>query len=130
MSSELFPSVLARLKQLTGSSTDVQLARSLGISPQTLSSWKIRQSIPYSLCVEQAGKHGCSLDWLLLGEHHPICGAPAGADWERDMLERLRSPSAADRQATLLYIKDKQRLQELEQRLVTFTGQLSQAMTG
>jgi len=117
MSSHLFASVLARLKQLTDSSTDVQLARALGVSPQTLSSWKIRDSVPYSLCVEIARQYACSLDWLLLGEHGSNRTQGTDESWEDDMLARLRTLSLADRQATLHYIKDKQRIQELEEKL-------------
>lgn len=115
MSSRFFASVLARLKQLTQSESDAQLARALDVSPQTLSSWKVRDSIPYSLCVEMARQHACSLDWLLMGERKGT--SHTGEDWEVDILERLRSLSYADREATLLYIKDKQRIQELEKKL-------------
>ncbi|MGF6395846.1 helix-turn-helix domain-containing protein [Pseudomonas plecoglossicida] len=127
MSSKLFPAVLARLKQLTGANSDVQLARSLNISPQTLSSWKIRQSIPYSLCIDLADIHGCSLDWLLLGNQSPD---KSDDGWENDMIERLRSLSSADRHATLLYIQDKQRIQELEQRLDQFSSALPVKLPG
>jgi len=117
MSSHSLASVLARLKQLTGSATDVQLARALDVSPQTLSSWKVRDSIPYSLCVVAARKHRCTLDWLLLGEPHKRSPAQANDAWENDVLERLRGLSSADRQAILLHIEDKQRIQQLEQQL-------------
>lgn len=59
--------VLARLKHITGTTTDASLSSALKISPQTLSSWKGRDSTPYSLCVELAQARGISLDWLLLG---------------------------------------------------------------
>ncbi|MBF8744933.1 transcriptional regulator [Pseudomonas putida] len=117
MSSVFFASVLLRLKQLTGTNTDVQLARALNVSPQTLSSWKMRASIPYSLCVELARQNACSLDWLLLGEGTLANHTDGQSDWESAALDDLRSLSLADRQAALLFIKDKQRLQELERRL-------------
>jgi len=63
-----------------------------------------------------ARQHACSLDWLLLGERAESDSQP-GDGLEGDILQRLRSLSLADRQATLLYIKDKQRIQELQQRL-------------
>jgi len=63
-----------------------------------------------------ARQHACSLDWLLLGERAERDSQP-GDGLEGDILQRLRSLSLADRQATLLYIKDKQRIQELQQRL-------------
>jgi len=128
MSSHLLVSVLDRLKSLTASDTDAQLAKALGVSPQTLSSWKIRDSIPYSLCVDVAQKHACSLDWLLLGERSSERAVLVGDGWEDDMLKRMRSLSLADRQATLVYIKDKQRIQELQQQLDELAERVSLAI--
>ena len=72
MSTNVLASVLARLKLLTATESDAELSRALAISPQTLSSWKVRDSVPYSLCIDVARQYACSLDWLLLGEpeHH------------------------------------------------------------
>ncbi|MFJ4068044.1 helix-turn-helix domain-containing protein [Pseudomonas sp. NPDC089996] len=117
MSSHSFASVLARLKLLTLSKSDVQLAKALDVSPQTLSSWKARDSIPYSLCVDIAQRHGCLLDWLLLGERDDCKAVAIQNSWESDMLIRLRGLSHADRQSVLLHIEDKQRIRELEHQL-------------
>lgn len=124
MSTHILAEVLTRLKLLTGANTDAELSRALSVSPQTLSSWKVRESIPYSLCIDIAKKHACSLDWLLLGqaEHN---AAPSDVGWECDMLERLRTLSHSDRQAILLLIKDKQRIQQLEQQLSELGGATS-----
>jgi len=130
MSSVFFASVLLRLKQLTGSNTDVQLARALNVSPQTLSSWKARASVPYSLCVEIARQNACSLDWLLLGEGTPANQPDAQSDWESAALEDLRSLPLADRQAALLFIKDKQRIQELERKLERLATCVPDTITG
>lgn len=117
MNSQLLTPVLARLKLLTGSDTDVQLARAMKVSPQTLSSWKVRDSIPYSLCVDLASQHGCSLDWLLLGKHDDSLAVQGQNDWESDMLDRLRELSHTDRQSVQLHIEDKQRIRQLERQL-------------
>lgn len=117
MNSQLLTPVLARLKLLTGSDTDVQLARAIKVSPQTLSSWKVRDSIPYSLCVDLASQHGCSLDWLLLGKHDDSLAMQSQNDWESDMLDRLRELSHTDRQSVQLHIEDKQRIRQLERQL-------------
>ncbi len=122
MSTHVLAAVLTRLKLLTGAQSDAELSRKLSISPQTLSSWKVRDSIPYSLCVDIARQHACSLDWLLLGEAGQSPAAQDEADWECDMLERLRTLSPTDRQAILLFIKDKQRIQQLEQKLNALRG--------
>ncbi|ATP45926.1 transcriptional regulator [Pseudomonas putida] len=127
MSTHLLAPVLARLKLLMGCETDAELSRALAISPQTLSSWKVRDSIPYSICIEVARQHACSLDWLLLGD--PAQNSKTYKDdWECDMLERLRSLSAADRQAVLLLIQDKQRIQQLEQQLSELAKNLPNAI--
>jgi len=127
MSTHLLAPVLARLKLLIGCETDAELSRALAISPQTLSSWKVRDSIPYSICIEVARQHACSLDWLLLGD--PAQNSKTYKDdWECDMLERLRSLSAADRQAVLLLIQDKQRIQQLEQQLSELAKNLPNAI--
>lgn len=122
MSTHVLAAVLTRLKLLTGAQSDAELSRKLSISPQTLSSWKVRDSIPYSLCVDIARQHACSLDWLLLGEAEQSPAAQDEAGWEYDMLERLRTLSPTDRQAILLVIKDKQRIQQLEQKLNALRG--------
>ena len=122
MSTHILAEVLTRLKLLTGANTDAELSRALSVSPQTLSSWKVRESIPYSLCIDIAKKHACSLDWLLLGQAEHIATDPGGAGWECEMLERLRTLSHSDRQAILLFIKDKQRIQQLEQQLSELGG--------
>lgn len=117
MSTHVLAAVLTRLKLLTGAQTDAELSRALSISPQTLSSWKVRDSVPYSLCIEIARQDACSLDWLLLGQAEHNTAGPDDAGWECDMLERLRTLSPCDRQAILLFVKDKQRIQQLEQQL-------------
>ena len=122
MSTHALAAVLTRLKLLTGAQSDAELSRKLSVSPQTLSSWKVRDSVPYSLCIEIARQHACSLDWLLLGDAAQSPASQDKADWEGDMLERLRTLSASDRQAILLVIKDKQRIQQLEQKLNALRG--------
>ncbi|WEK32715.1 MAG: helix-turn-helix domain-containing protein [Candidatus Pseudomonas phytovorans] len=130
MSTHVLAAVLTRLKLLTGAQSDADLSRALSVSPQTLSSWKVRDSVPYSLCIEMARQHACSLDWLLLGEvqQHPAHQAETG--WEFDMLERLRTLSPTDRQAILLLISDKQRIQQLELQLRELTSHPPTAASG
>jgi transcriptional regulator with XRE-family HTH domain len=60
-------SVLGRLAQVLGTRTGNQLADALGVSPQTISSWKSRESVPYAQCVSIAEEWSVSLDWLLTG---------------------------------------------------------------
>jgi len=62
------------------------------------------------------------------GEQRPVCQSEPG--WEFDMLDRLRTLSPVDRQAILLHIKDKQRIQQLEQQLSELTSHLPEAARG
>lgn len=117
--------LLARLKLLTQSDSDAQLSKALQISPQTLSSWKVRDSIPYAFCVEIARARACSLDWLLLGEGAPQRTTGGPDEWESALLARLRTLTQPDRQAILVQVQDKQRLQQLELQVQSLHAQLS-----
>lgn len=129
MSSYLLSLVLTRLKLITNTQTDVELARVLQVSPQTLSSWKVRNSIPYPLCVEFARSHTCSLDWLLLGEGSQHRMQAQVSDWEAELLEQLRGLPVQDRQAILLHVQDKQRIHQLEEQVQDLAARLA-ANTG
>lgn len=67
MSKKEIEIIIDRLKSVFNVTTDSALCRALDVSPQTLSSWKLRDSIPYAICVDISVKQNVSLDWLLLG---------------------------------------------------------------
>ena len=125
MRSKKSQAVLARLKQVTGTKTDVSLSSALKISPQTLSSWRGRDSTPYSLCVEIAQTRGISLDWLLLGEgpilRQPITDSSEGNEEsttrENTILALWRLLGEDDRCAIQNALEEKQRLRDMELRL-------------
>ncbi|UVM06364.1 helix-turn-helix domain containing protein [Pseudomonas laurylsulfatiphila] len=125
MRSKKSQAVLARLKQVTGTKTDASLSSALQISPQTLSSWRGRDSTPYSLCVEIAQTRGISLDWLLLGEG-PILrqtitdSSQTGQESttrENTILALWRLLDENDRCAIQNALEEKQRLRDMELRL-------------
>ncbi|HEK1685366.1 TPA: helix-turn-helix domain-containing protein [Pseudomonas putida] len=113
MSDKCLASILDRLKHVTATETDSELAKALEISPQTLSSWKMRERIPYSICVEMAVVHGLSLDWLFLG----LGDRQPPSTWERTLLEQLRTLDPDDCQAIDAHVRDKLRIRQLEQQL-------------
>lgn len=131
MSINGFAAVLARMKLVTQSATDSGLSSALGVSPQTVSSWKGRDSIPYAICVELADKHGISLDWLLVGEGprfrahtHQAMYPAADPDWETQLMAELRLLSPADQRAIALAIQEKHRLRVLEQQIEAINSRL------
>ncbi|MFK0089968.1 helix-turn-helix domain-containing protein [Pseudomonas sp. NPDC090755] len=124
MSTNGFAAVLHRMKQVTATRTDTELSCVLDVSPQTLSSWKSRDSIPYSVCIDLAARHGVSLDWLLLGQE-PQPAAPAAhtasaepiAQWEVQLLTQMRTLSRQDQQAIAQAVDEKRRLRQLERQV-------------
>ena len=125
MRSKKSQAVLARLKQVTGTKTDASLSSALQISPQTLSSWRGRDSTPYSLCVEIAQARGISLDWLLLGEG-PILRQRVTDSSEANQESTIRENTILalwrlldedDRCAIQNALEEKQRLRDMELRL-------------
>ena len=131
MSINGFAAVLARMKLVTQSTTDSGLASALGVSPQTVSSWKGRDSIPYAICVDLAEKHGISLDWLLVGEGpkfraHAQHGLNSLLDpeWETQLIAQLRLLDPQDQQVITQAIQDRQRMRELERQVEEISGRL------
>ncbi|HHR4769146.1 TPA: helix-turn-helix domain-containing protein [Salmonella enterica] len=122
--------VLARLKQIFSVSSDTALCEKLSVSPQTLSSWKSRNKIPYANCVEVSTQRNVSLDWLLTGRGTMYitsnqveggdcaqCSQQAPNEMtvrERKLLELFRVLSPEDQKNILLDAEKGQRLNELE----------------
>jgi hypothetical protein len=125
--------VLARLKLITGTSTDSALSSALQISPQTLSSWKGRDSTPYAICIDIAQTRGISLDWLLLGEgpmlRHVATNATdvvqEGTTRENTILALWRLLNEDDRSAIQHALEEKWRLRDLELKLAEMASTLS-----
>ncbi|NWL20699.1 helix-turn-helix domain-containing protein [Pseudomonas umsongensis] len=134
MRSKKSQAVLARLKQITGTKSDASLSSALQVSPQTLSSWKGRDSTPYSICVEIAQARGVSLDWLLLGEgpilRHSVAANALEhnqetATRENTILAMWRLLSEEDRCAIQNALEEKRRLREMELKLSEMASILS-----
>ncbi|WP_449104858.1 helix-turn-helix domain-containing protein [Pseudomonas mohnii] len=125
MRSKKSQAVLTRLKQITGTTSDASLSSALQVSPQTLSSWKGRDSTPYSICVDIAQTRGISLDWLLLGEGPVLRPAPAqsseesqdNATRENTILALWRLLNEEDRRAIQHALEEKRRLRDMELQL-------------
>ena len=133
MRSKKSQAVLARLKLITGVSTDTALSSALNISPQTLSSWKGRDSTPYAICIDIAQTRGISLDWLLLGEGPMLRDVTTnatdltqeGSTQENTMLALWRLLNEDDRSAIQHALEEKRRLRDLELKLAEVASTLS-----
>ena len=60
-------SIIERMKEATGSRTDLELAEKIGISSNTISTWKKRGSIPYEKIDEISQNASIPFDWILRG---------------------------------------------------------------
>jgi hypothetical protein len=63
--------VFQRLREATGSESDADLARNLGIAPTTISTWRSRDVVPYEACAKVAIEKSISLDKLVFGVTRP-----------------------------------------------------------
>lgn len=70
-------SVLRRLKRLYNIETDFELAQFLGVSAPTVSNWKTRGSIDFSLVFSKCS--GVNYHYILTGEGHPFAENEFGA---------------------------------------------------
>ena len=63
--------ILRRLYEYMGFSKDLDFCEKYDIKPNTLSTWKKRNKIPYELLENISQNENLSMDWLLSGEGHP-----------------------------------------------------------
>lgn len=121
--------VLERLKLVLGEASDSGLARAIGGTPQTISSWRQRNSIPYSKCVEISQSAGVSLDWLLTGtgNMYKDASGPQGTiltPQEAALLELFKGLSEKDRREICQDAAEKKRLTDLERQVKDLAAQL------
>ena len=100
--------VIDRILTALNFNNDSELCRVLKINRATLGNWRIRDSVPYSLCVNIAETKNISLDWLLTGEGEMLKGERAANDavsitpeeaqylrWLRNMLPEQKKDTLA-----------------------------------
>jgi len=87
--------IIQRMRQVYAVKHDTELALALGLSKAAPSNWRQRNSPPYDICVEIAGKKGVSLDWLVFGVGDMRLGARAPAPLDTVHQEAPSEPSAA-----------------------------------
>lgn len=129
--------VLARMKAIYHVRRDAELARALNMSPQTLSSWRQRDAIPYALCVECSRAKQVSLDWLLYGvsnqsqalpEEHKLTSSPLYGLAEEELRHKLNEVLSTlpreDVEDLLSDAKIRQKLRTLEKKFATLQSEL------
>ena len=118
MSNKKSIEILEKMKQVAQIRTDSDLSEALGVSPQTLSSWKGRDSIPYAICIDFAQARGVSLDWLFGSQSDTLlsldsCSAGLSGLTEQKMLQMFRVLNESDRSVIYNLAEEKQQLQAL-----------------
>jgi hypothetical protein len=111
--------VLDRLQLAAGVSSDSALSRELGVNRATLGNWRNRDSVPYSICVAFAIKHGISLNWLLAGQgarsvDDRITETSAPSDQDANLSALFSELNPDQQKEVLQMLIDKKRLNHLE----------------
>lgn len=129
MNKKAVDAVLLRLMSLFDVDNDSELARALNVNRQTLASWRKRDSVPYSICINIAEERGISLDWLLTGkgEDELLKVEPATQSFSQadlKMLELLNQLDPEVRRDLMRGAEEKQRVIEMEKQLQELSSKL------
>lgn len=130
MNKKAVDAVLLRLMSLFNVDNDSELARVLNVNRQTLASWRKRDSVPYSICINIAEERGVSLDWLLTGkgEEEVSKGESATQSFSQadlKMLELLNQLDPEVRRDLMRGAEEKQRVIEMEKQIQELSAQLN-----
>ncbi|EAP0954384.1 TPA: helix-turn-helix domain-containing protein [Citrobacter braakii] len=130
MNKKAVDAVLLRLMSLFNVDSDSGLAKALDVNRQTLASWRKRNSVPYSICINLAEEKGISLDWLLTGKGEeevskvePATQSFSQADLK--MLELLNQLDPEVRRDLMRGAEEKQRVIEMEKQIQELSAQLN-----
>lgn len=130
MNKKAVNAVLLRLMSLFNVDSDSELARVLNVNRQTLASWRKRDSVPYSICINIAEERGVSLDWLLTGKGEEVASKvePATQSFSQadlKMLELLNQLDPEVRRDLMRGAEEKQRVIEMEKQIQELSVQLN-----
>ena len=130
MNKKAVDAVLLRLMSLFNVDSDSELARVLNVNRQTLASWRKRDSVPYSICINLAEERGVSLDWLLTGkgEEEVLKVEPATQSFSQadlKMLELLNQLDPEVRRDLMRGAEEKQRVIEMEKQIQELSARLN-----
>ncbi|HEM8625822.1 TPA: helix-turn-helix domain containing protein [Citrobacter farmeri] len=122
MNKKAVNAVLLRLMSLFNVDNDSELARALNVNRQTLASWRKRDSVPYSICINIAEERGISLDWLLTGKGEDEVSkaeleTQSFSQADLKMLELLNQLDPEVRRDLMRGAEEKQRVIEMEKQI-------------
>jgi DNA-binding transcriptional regulator YiaG len=128
MNKKAVDAVLLRLMSLFNVDNDSELARVLNVNRQTLASWRKRDSVPYSICINIAEER--SLDWLLTGKGEEEVSKVESATQsfsqaDLKMLELLNQLDPEVRRDLMRGAEEKQRVIEMEKQIQELSAQLN-----
>ncbi len=123
MSKKSANEVIDRLQIALCLNSDSQLCRMLNVSRSTLGTWRQRNSVPYSFCINIAEEKNISLDWLLTGEGEMLKNSGRKEIKEDEVVVKIKALQIAElidslnqQQQNEIFsvIAEKKRVNELE----------------
>jgi hypothetical protein len=109
-------SVINRIQNAMQFNSDSGMCVKLDVNRATLGNWRLRDSVPYSLCVSISESEGVSLDWLLTGEGNILKNdaTKINTKIELEISDLTSLFNEQEQQEILVTLKEKRRISLLE----------------
>lgn len=91
--------ILDRISKLEGVKTDADIAHILKVSPQTMSTWKRRGTVPYERICAFCSAKSHSLDYVIFGDK--AAPTEVSVDLVNEVIAALRAPNSELREVKL-----------------------------
>jgi hypothetical protein len=116
MNNKTANSVINRIQKAMQFNSDSEMCIKLKINRATLGNWRLRDSVPYSLCVSISESEGASLDWLLTGEGQILKNdaTKTHTKTELEISDLTSLFNEQEQQEILIVLKEKRRISLLE----------------
>jgi hypothetical protein len=116
MNNKTANSVINRIQNAMQFNSDSEMCIKLEINRATLGNWRLRDSVPYSLCVSISESETLSLDWLLTGEGQILKNdaAKTHTKTELEISDLTSLFNEQEQQEILFALKEKRRISVLE----------------
>jgi hypothetical protein len=116
MNNKSASSVINRIQDIMQFNSDSEMCLKLDINRATLGNWRLRDSVPYSLCVNLSESKGVSLDWLLTGNGQILKNdaTKTSTKMELEISDLTHLFNEQEQQEILIVLKEKRRISLLE----------------